>query len=738
MVGIAVLTIMLAACSDTQPPVTPPTPPSPPVSGAPSSFGLIDAALNAGTIDAETALTYKVFASFKDSRLPSAYQGDDSGLFETDALQTLSERFDTLSSAVQVTLAPFLMRPSDQGSWANPVAGGSAPRLTARSRPGCDGLSSDWAALPTYNFKANVWYRSTVSGELAKAQVVVEAIDKEIWPALIGRLGMQEPLSDTSSAPCNGGDGRLDVYIVPRASFKGLTTPEPAKDQDSYAYPTYIMLDSNLSYDTLKAVTAHEIMHAIQFSFDTASTHRSYNWLDEATATWAIDYVYLKQIQEEHSKADCFTNAPQLSLDDGSLGHCSRSSNVNRYYGAYLFFQFLANSAGAGVVKASIEATTTFVTGLEAVNASIPGGFEQQWPQFAVRLYNDDPINKQADSFKSWDDLPEVPRVSTIDGDLNGAPEKEDTLKDQVVANLSSRYYLFAFTDPNARALMFHNTFYKNHKNGEKVFVQALWKPANLPWVEEIGNADWTNKEWIGFCRDGKFERLEQLVVIVSSAKWQDPENPIKADNAPSLKRNNLGCWGYQGTSTRVTKDSRWSSGQISTEVTKLRYELYGEWTQDQYLRVQFTAPYFKSAGVAHTEAYGNYDGCSYSAQYGPATVTSPALGGNSLSQISINYFNEALPDFVRNPQESVIGSSPRAYMVHGETLQALTGTVSGKDCPPTYSTNVSIWLNTRSLLEVGVPEFALPDGRLQGTYTAESGFEKTTYSWNLSPAQEP
>ena len=72
---------------------------------------------------------------------------------------------------------------------------------------------------------------------------------------------------------------------------------------------------------------------------------------------------------------------------------------------------------------------------------------------------------------------------------------------------------------------MFHNTFYTNRKNNENINVQAMWKNAAGVWTEE----DWTDLEWIGFCRDQKDQRLSELVVIISSAKWQSSGDPIRA-----------------------------------------------------------------------------------------------------------------------------------------------------------------------------------------------------------------
>ena len=42
----------------------------------------------------------------------------------------------------------------------------------------------------------------------------------------------------------------------------------------------------------LKAILAHEIAHVLQFAMDrSGAACDEYEWLDEATAQWAMDYV---------------------------------------------------------------------------------------------------------------------------------------------------------------------------------------------------------------------------------------------------------------------------------------------------------------------------------------------------------------------------------------------------------------------------------------------------------------
>jgi hypothetical protein len=132
-------------------------------SSGPSSGHLIDAALAAHTIDEETAFKYKVFAAFGDARLPANLLGNDSSVFESSAVETLNDRFDSLSPATQEALGAFLLRPSSIGSWADPGAGSTSSHSIETSsaalgpgRPTCHGESSGWTTAGPSTAKVNV------------------------------------------------------------------------------------------------------------------------------------------------------------------------------------------------------------------------------------------------------------------------------------------------------------------------------------------------------------------------------------------------------------------------------------------------------------------------------------------------------------------------------------------------------------------------------------------------------
>jgi hypothetical protein len=706
----------------------------------PDSASLIDAALAGGQIDADTALKYKVFAMFDDPRLPAAMQGDDSRVIENPVLEELNARFDELSLDDQAALGPFLLRPSSAGSWLDPavqagVVSARATRPVLSGRPICSGLDPHWASIVPTVAQVRVWYDTRKPGHNTVAQAVAIDLESNAWPVLITQLGFKPPLDDTSLLGCDGGDARLDFYIVDVMNGRGLTTPEGIA---FFEAPTYIMIKSTLSPVVRQQAVTHELMHAIQWSYHMASSQSSYGWLRDAMANWAVDPVHPTNAALLEM-ATCYTESPELALDSRAKGYCKQGADINRDYGSYLFFQFLSRTYGPATVKAVLQATTTESTSLGAVNSAIPGGFATQWPKFAKTLWNQAPIDAKPASFKMWDGQPATPVLAeelgkeAVSGDLGGKAEDTIDLSGTVV-NLSSRYYRFTFSDPATRSLMFHNGFYQNWKRGEKVNVQAMWRPAGGSWTEE----DWTQYEWIGLCRDLKLQRIAELVVVVSASEWNAPGYPVSAVATPSFARNNVGCWGFEGTTKLVYTHPSWSGGTITTNVSPV-FRAQGpiQFTDlfQARLRVPIIAPQLFGAAIDYHEAYSE-NGCSYAATY-QGSSQSTVVGGSSVGNLVIRYFRDAELPSLQPSMDDLLGVAPRAYVGQGATTTVVHGTATGDEtCAGAYSTNVGAWFLTND--DETSPPQVLSTGHLKGTFHPLGTNDSSTYTWDLTPVLEP
>jgi len=255
-----------------------------------------------------------------------------------------------------------------------------------------------------------------------------------------------------------------------------------------------------------------------------------------------------------------------------------------------------------------------------------------------------------------------------------------------------------------------------------------------MAWVEE----DWTKYEWIGLCRDKKMQRAEELVIIVSSAQWSNPTYPVSAVETPELMRNNIGCWGFQGTAKREYTHFSWSGGKISvTAGPQFTATPTGQYTAaaEGRLRVPIAAPLFAGSTIVLSEAYADGE-CSYSATYNGSTG-SIVQGGTSVGNLVIRYFRDAEPDWLRPDQDLLLEFLPRAYFAEGHTSQLVNGTASGDEtCAGPYQTAVGAWLLTHDADHS--PWHVLPDGHLKGTFHPPSTNDSTTFTWDLTPVREP
>ncbi|WP_158620029.1 Ig-like domain-containing protein [Corallococcus sicarius] len=695
----------------------------------PSSHEVLETAHEAGLITDEELLAYQVYAAFRDPRLPIQYRARVEPGFDATALEALHARFDTLSAPMQDALGMYLLRPNDPGSWLNAPL--PSPALRSLARPSCRAGLSGWHSASRSTAKMKIWFEYGVSGQREKAMLLEEAVEKEIWPKLMA-LGLKEPLTDEAYAGCNGGSSQVDLYLVRNMTDLGLTLP--AGYTDDSQTPTYIMLSGGLSIDELKAATAHEVMHAIQWSYKTMAPQPSYGWIRDATATWAIDHVYGQTLQLEQDYADCFMSTPAYPLEDRSKGNCSspKAGDARRDYGAYLFFQYLAKKHGPNLVTASLEKLVTETSALSAVDAVIPGGFEKVWPEFAKVLWNQAPIDTRAASFKQWDQLSEKVRSNDLLADLAGAPEARTDLHAEL-NNLSSRYYHFTFSDTDTRSIRFHNGWFQNITQAkEPVKVFALWSDASGTWHEE----DWSDYEDVGFCRDLKSQRVQDLVIITTNAKVEaGGGGKLTSAEVSYLQRNNVGCWKFKGTSKAVQTGGSWT-GRGKILDANLEFQVLGAFAAADYDHPLL--PHTKRLGASLIMApSGKFTldiqyvtgGCGY--RLGPTEYTLGPVGGGVLM---VNPFKGLKsPDPDAHAWLSRDSRSYTAALADGRVVDVI---VSGTGCTSPFKDAPGhiLMTNEDEVVHSGLPPLAKPDGVLSEVITIEG----ITFSWTLQPQREP
>ncbi|QRK09661.1 hypothetical protein JQX13_05885 [Archangium violaceum] len=165
-------------------------------------------------------------------------------------------------------------------------------------------------------------------------------------------LGYRLPPEDSGGSGEHGGDGRFDVYLVDFAGradgafrVEGCLTTDMGcsgymlqeNDFAGYGYASYEQAVATLA--------SHELFHAVQAAYRTGLGRVA----EEGTAVWASER-FAPELDDLERAAPAY-----LSLADRSLVVDPDGPAQSFSYGASLFFQFLSERLGEGVVLSMWE-----------------------------------------------------------------------------------------------------------------------------------------------------------------------------------------------------------------------------------------------------------------------------------------------------------------------------------------------------------------------------------------------
>lgn len=528
----------------------------------PSSFELIDEAVTSGKLDAETALVYKTYANFGDPRLPAAYQasevGGEAGLFMLEVVGA----FPTLSAQTRALLEPFFIPPYLAGSWmAQGYRGASA------SAP------SEWAYYPAAGGKVRVWYKAANAQHRQKAAAVANAMTTDIWPKLTG-LMQREPIPD------GAGKHNIVVYdhyrpswestFVPfNAAYAGFAVPETCSPTASVLYINAAMdvttgVRSQGMISGMIETTAHEFMHALQFSYELAvNPCEEYRWLGEATAAWAEDYVYPDH-DYEWRLAKYFLDHPSWALNDQHQFHD---------YGVYLLiYQHTRRHNDPDAVRRAWEAAET-VDSLQAFYAV--GGLN---PEQVASLWNKEPFGT---FFKDHDTLPYQikPEKSGVLSASSGFNEYR--LDDKLLTGGIHAYHYTV--DPTVRTIsLLNGVSFKleiDEEEGDRVYKQTDNNEARgeLIVLVKFENHDepymLVNPKRLDFCQDWNHQKVSELLVFAVNNDLEHRNQFSGGGGWPSrILVSSLPCIGLRGSAEHTTSHDGITE---SISASNLEFELF-------------------------------------------------------------------------------------------------------------------------------------------------------------------
>ncbi len=518
----------------------------------PTSQALIEEAVDSGGLAPEAGLLYEVYAAFGDPRLPAQFKGAPGEQLDAGgALTDVAARWSALSAATQAKLLPFVSPPAYEGSWAESAESRvrvRPARATAAETPDCGPqdtlpptIDASWTHTDTAH--ARIWYRtvdapgaSAAQSETVAGWVLAEI--ETIWTDEVALFGRTPPADDAMT--CNGGDGKLDIYVMPVDGFRALTVPFPPGETQR---PSFMLVDAGdaASATHTRDFVAHELAHVIQVgAYAYAEDYLKYRWLEEATANYMIDYVYPEDQVVEHPYAEEYlTSARRFERPiEAVLGYGDPNG-----YEDYVYLLYAAREYGPFVIKDIWDGVES-AGSVEAVDAGVPGGWRQIWPEFALQAWN----RAGATFFSDQDAIPfGLPEASTkrdlrpgvadlspvkYDVALDGtsrkvfelAPEIPNTGGARAYRNVSERsinYTQFKFPDDAVRSFRLESFSFQDLLDPGDGFNPADAKLQALLTLADGSTRveDWTNETEVELCRDTASENVTELLLVYTNSR---------------------------------------------------------------------------------------------------------------------------------------------------------------------------------------------------------------------------
>ncbi len=356
----------------------------------PASLGLIAQAEKRGAIDFDQAWTYRMQAILEPSALPASFQSRTPTPSGTMTLRALRKVRPQLKPETAEKLDRYFLRPTDprsifaarvraanhQGSRYSSFASGL---LFAQERPTKTPSPKGWFGVDSNLYPITVW---SPKSEEPAYDAVAKIESKTIYGQFKKLLSGIEPKSD-ENMPDDGGDGRLDIYLVPPGPDlqveNGFALGMAVPLAGTPITPCFILVRDDQAGARLVATLAHELFHAFQYALDGEES----DWWCESTATWSMNLIDKGANLEHGYLPDAFEEPPHR------LQTLTSEEDLHPY-AAYIFPLYLSSSRGDKIIgDLWIDCKASGENALEAVKSRLGDGFRDAFKEFALLNYND-------------------------------------------------------------------------------------------------------------------------------------------------------------------------------------------------------------------------------------------------------------------------------------------------------------------------------------------------------------
>jgi hypothetical protein len=321
-------------------------------------------------------------------------------------------------------------------------------------------------------------------------------IRTKIYPRFARLLGRRPP-SDARERCFHGPDGALDVYVTKAARLGSLKVPANVEafvhpyDRDRSCAPKQPVF-AVVRPGVRGAVVAHEIFHAFQAAYRTVDPCINYSEWEEATATWAGNWIY-----------------PQDDVEHDHRGALERPELPVQFWGyaTWVFPLYLTERFGTRTIRKIEEAKERYKDSVH-VDKAIPGGLRTRFPEFGLYAWNRAPLPKVAGlgpSFLAWDRIDHAPPAQATALRLNGARRASAQVPVRSLRILSREYRHITVGDDAIRHVVF-----RNPAAGRPNFhVRAMVRRGDGSWRAE----NWDGRATVEFCRDDPAEDVREIVL---------------------------------------------------------------------------------------------------------------------------------------------------------------------------------------------------------------------------------
>ncbi len=541
--------------------VAPPLPP--PTAGA-SSQELIQADLDGGLIDYGTSLIYRAWTLFWDARLPARYDGTGSTGEDLSLFSEIEAALPSLSPDQKAELQGWIARPTDPLSPFGPATAATNQSRTAAA-DGSTAAATQTTAAPTADppppvkcTAPNSWLHVDYPDDnsdtgfrawmCAASQDDADEILNDVLIQFDGisqlftqpePAGMGPPVPDTQSVPDNGGNGKIDVYLLDTNQCRDRNNRCEQIEGDALAqalpdgpigkapgFPAqsssgYLMVSLRNKNDT--PTLAHEFFHILQYAHTVGGVKGEFgnvyaSWYSEASASWAEWHPTLRHLSKDDSEDDLYPRFRSFQENNLSL---LEHSPTDHQYDSWIWplFQELEGGGATAVYQtwASAESARSPASIDAAVDSRLP--FAASFRDFSVRnlqpaeyvsLFN---TGLESDTWRSRIfDFPKESHVVTSSRTIGLGPD----LVAAGIDVLAAQNDRFKIMDPRIRQVTIDLSALQNVGSADLDIVGQIRLPA-----AETPPHRWrrikANSSTYTLCRDFPDEDFDLFYVVVSN-----------------------------------------------------------------------------------------------------------------------------------------------------------------------------------------------------------------------------